>query len=155
MRFNKLVSIATRQRRRMQGVRLTLVRQINSTCDAQESSVIYHLLLFYLHSLLLFLCLRRRHAWGILRMLLAILWLYFFYFYFLFVSLLFSPCSCSVHEASVAALSDAGHYHLFITFYLIFLYSCFIMWSPQQQHAWGVLRTAWFLPLSFINLLIY
>jgi hypothetical protein len=82
MRFNKLVSIATRQRRRMQGVRLTLVRQINSTCDAQESSVIYHLLLFYLHSLLLFLCLRRRHAWGILRMLLAILWLFFSFLFF-------------------------------------------------------------------------
>jgi hypothetical protein len=29
--YNKLVSIATRQRRRMQGVRLTLARQINST----------------------------------------------------------------------------------------------------------------------------
>jgi len=139
MRFNKLVSIAPRQRRRMQGVRLTLVRQINSTCDAQESSVIYHLLLFYLHSLLLFLCLRRRHAWGILRMLLAILWLYFFIFIFcLFL--------CYSVRAAAACMRHLWQHYLMpaiiIIYYFLFNISLFMFYHVESATTACVRRPA-------------
>jgi preprotein translocase subunit YajC len=60
-----------------------------------------------------------------------IMTLFFLFFLYFFVI----QCLQLQRECGIPWQHNAGHYYLFIVFALLFLYSFFIMWSPQQQHA--------------------